>query len=80
MVTERFRKELKDLSPWQLTMAVKDWMTYHDARINFTFDWATPSEQEEIPEEYKDEEMLILMSTLRDPKPPKPKKVKYVKL
>ncbi len=80
MVTERFRKELRGLSPYQLTMAVKEWMVNHDARINFTFDWATPSEGLQFPEEYKDEEMLILMSTLREPKPPKRKKVKYVEL
>ena len=80
MVTERFRKELRGLSPYQLTMAVKEWMVNHDARINFTFDWSTPPSLKEIPEEYKDEEMLILMSNLREPKPPKPKKVNYVKL
>ncbi len=79
MVTERFRKELRDLSPYQLTMAVKEWMVNHDARLQLTFNWAYPSEAEKIPEEFSEEDLLTLMSTLREPKPPK-KKIKYVKL
>ncbi len=86
MVTERFRKELRDLSPYQLTMAVKEWMVNHDARLQLTFNWDVPPAMKKrnkklgIEEEFNEEEMLILMSNLREPKPPKPKKVKYVKL
>ena len=86
MVTERFRKELRDLSPYQLTMAVKEWMINHDARLQLTFNWdVTPdhlklNKELGITEEFNEEEMLTLMSTLREPKPPKRKKVKYVEL
>ncbi len=86
MVTERFRKELRNLSPYQLTMAVKEWMVNHDARLQLTFNWDVPPSMKKrnkelgIEEEFNDEEILTLMSTLREPKPPKPKKVKYVKL
>jgi len=86
MVTERFRKELRDLSPYQLTMAVKEWMMNHDARLQLTFNWDISPHARKInkelgiEEELNDEEMLTLMSILREPKPPKPKKVKYVKL
>jgi len=79
MVTKSFRKELRGLSPWQLTMAVKEWMTNHDARLNITFNWKTPGDMKKISEEFKDEDFILLKST-KEKKAEKLKKVKYVKL
>lgn len=79
MVTKAFRKELRGLSPWQLTMAVKEWMTNHDARLNITFNWKTPGNLKNIQEEFKDEDFILLRST-KEKKAEKRKKIKYVEL
>jgi len=79
MVTKAFRKELVGLSPWQLTMAVKEWMTNHDARMNLTFNWKTPFDLKNLSEEFKEEDFILLKST-KEKKGEKRKKIRYVKL
>lgn len=77
MVTKAFKKELKGLSPWQLTMAVKEWMTNHDARLQVSFNWENPDK--DLKDEYTDEDFVVTKSTEEDP-PYERKKIGYVKL
>ncbi len=79
MVTKAFRKELVGLSPWQLTMAVKEWMTNHEARMNITFMWKTPGDLKGIEEEFRESDFIQLKSTM-EKKAEKRKKIRYVKL
>jgi hypothetical protein len=46
MVSKAFRKELNELSPWQLTQLIKEWMEFSDARLEINFNWACPSKSE----------------------------------
>jgi len=77
MVTKAFKKELKGLSPWQLTMAVKDWMKNHDARLQVSFNWENPDK--DLKDEYTDEDFVVTKST-EEEKPYERKKIGYVKL
>ena len=46
MVTDEFKEELNALSPWQVTQAVKDYMSDHDIRLNLSFAYACPTKGE----------------------------------
>jgi hypothetical protein len=78
MVTKSFKKELDGLSPYQLTMAVKQWMKTHDARLQLTFNWKHKS-FEDIPEEFNIEDLLVLKSIEEEEEQPR-KKTRYIKL
>ena len=46
MVTDAFKEELRGLSPWQVTQAVKDYMSDHDVRLNISFAYACPTKDQ----------------------------------
>lgn len=78
MPSEKWKVELNGMSPWQVTQAVKDYMSDHDIRMNISFAYACPSKSE--LEEGQEDCLWLKQTTWKSYTQKKIDDTEYVKL